>query len=105
MTSTTSLFYEAITGENKKALKREKKNALLKQEDNIRQYKEKLGAYKAKMGSVGIADISGGVQQGYAQDTNSKNKLITTDINEKIIQNRNKQRKKTLLALGFKNFT
>ena len=105
MTAKTSLFYEAITGEDRKALKAEKKKALLEQQNNIYEYKQKLGAYKAKMGASGIADISNGVAKGYAQTANNKNNLITQDLNEKIIENRNKRRKKTLLSLGFKNLT
>ena len=103
MTSTSSLFYEAITGENRKALKQEKKNALLKQQENIQEYKEKMGEYKAKMGAGGAASLSTGVAAGYAQKTNNKNSLIDQDINQKIIQSKNKLRKKTLLSLGFKN--
>ena len=40
MTSTYSLFYDAITGDSQDALKNEKKKALLKQYDNIQEYKE-----------------------------------------------------------------
>ena len=105
MTSTTSLFYEAITGEDRKALKAQKKEALLKQEENVQEYKKKLGSYNAQMGYSGATNISSGIVKGYVQQTNNKNNLITQDINEKIIQARNKQRKKTLLTLGFKNLT
>ena len=102
MTSTTSLFYEAITGQNKNELKNEKKKTLLKQQDNIQEYKEKLGSYKAKMASSGGTSLSTGVIKNFAQQANRKNALIAQEMNEKILQNRNNHRKKTLLSLGFK---
>lgn len=105
MTSTTSLFYEAISGENKKTLKQKKKTALLKQQDNIQEYKEKLGEYKAKMGASGAVGISDGVAKGLAQEANLKNSLISQDINEKIIQSKYKRRKKILSSLGIKNLS
>jgi hypothetical protein len=103
MTSTYSLFYDAITGESQETLKNEKKKTLLKQYDNIQEYKEKLGSYKASMAAAGAGSISSGVYKGYADEVKNKNEREKQNLNKKIISNKKEKRQKSLLFVGLKN--
>jgi hypothetical protein len=97
------LFYDAITGDSQDALKNEKKKALLKQYDNIQEYKEKLGSYKASMAAGGAGSISSGVYKGYANEVKNKNEQEKLKLNEKIISSKKEKRQKSLLFVGLKN--
>ena len=97
----SSLVYEALTGEQKKELKKEKQNALLEQESNIQNYKKNLGSYRAKMASQGITGLSSGVQKGLEEDTLQANASIAQKLNQKIKNAQNTMRRKTLLTLGY----
>ncbi|MBO5997950.1 MAG: hypothetical protein J6P93_05435 [Alphaproteobacteria bacterium] len=95
------LLYETLTGEQKKELKNEKRNALLEQQNNIQNYKKKLGSYRAKMASQGIAGMSDGVQNGLQEETLNANASIAQKLNQKIKDYQNTMRRRTLLSLGF----
>ena len=103
MTSTTSIFYDAITGESKKELKAEKKKALLEQEKNWADYNKKIASYKAKMGANGVVSFSDGLENSLAMELKNKNSLIANEFNEKLQQAKNKKKRQTLLSLGIKN--
>ena len=106
MAATSSSFgglvYEALTGNQKKELKKEKENALLEQQNNIQNYKKKLGSYRSKMASEGVFGISSGVQEGLEEDTLNANASIAQKLNQKIKNAQNTMRRKTLLSLGYK---
>ena len=105
MASTSSTFgglvYEALTGDQKKELRNEKRNALLEQESNIKNYKKNLGSYRAKMAAQGASDISSGIQKGLQEEVQKANLSIAQKINQKIKNQQNTTRRKTLLSLGF----
>ena len=105
MAATSSSFgglvYEALTGDQKKELKNEKRNALLEQESNIQDYKKKLGSYRAKMAAQGISGISSGVEKGLKEEMQEDNRSIAQKLNQKIKNYQNAMRRKTLLTLGF----
>ena len=97
----SSLVYEALTGEQKKELKKEKQNALLEQESNIQNYKKNLGSYRAKMAAQGVSGISSGVQNRLQEETQNANQSIAQKLNQKIKNYKNTMRRKTLLSVGF----
>ncbi|MBP5534844.1 MAG: hypothetical protein J6Y03_05005 [Alphaproteobacteria bacterium] len=99
--SFSGLVYEALTGNQKNELKEEKRNALLEQESNIQNYKKKLASYRSKMAAQGISGISTGIQNGLKEETDDANTSIIQKLNQKIKNQQNRTRKKTLLSLGF----
>ncbi|MBE6449232.1 MAG: hypothetical protein E7013_00835 [Alphaproteobacteria bacterium] len=103
MATKDSLFYDLITGENKTQLNLEKQATLLKQQENIKEYKKKLGSYRANMASQGAGANLSSVLDGLAQDVEIKNSLATNQLNQKIRNANRTRRKQTLLNLGLKS--
>ena len=103
MAAKNSLFYDLITGENKKNLKLEKQATLLKQQDNLQAYNKKLSTYNANMAYQGAGAVSTGVLDGWAKETNTKNNLIVNQLNQKIRNENQRRKKRTLLNWGIQS--
>ena len=103
MATKNSLFYDLISGENKSQLSLERQASLLKQQENIQEYKKKSASYRANMGAHGVGVSTSGVLDGFKQDVKDKNDLIVNQLNQKIRDLNRKRRQKTLLNLGWKS--
>ena len=99
--SVSDLVLMAINGDPEaEKLKAERKNALLEQKNNIKNLKQKLGSYRAKMASQGAGSLNEGVEKGLLEQTDQDNQALADSFNRKLKAKTRANRQKALLAAG-----